>query len=145
MKRTISQILICIGVLAGSISAAQTFGHIQDESYQVVNLAVEEESTVERTVTHSNYHAFRESLIAFAILGCLVYLCFSPSLSRDAWILGFVLACVYTLGWWLPWPLFGLRAPHLMAEIVHGVATASLLTGYAMLRPLEKANNKSQK
>ena len=142
MKRTISQFLICLGVFAGSISAVQTFGHIQDESYQVVNLAVEEGSTVERTITHSNYHAFRESLIAMAMLGCFVYLCFSPSLSKDTWILGFVLVCVYTLGWWLPWPAFGLRAPHLTAEIVHGVATLSLLTGYAMLRPLEKANIK---
>lgn len=137
MKNAIARALVCVGVLAGCISATQTFGHVTDEDYQVTNLPVEE-STYERTVSHSNYHAFREGLMAFTLLGCFVYLSFVPGLSRPAWRVSIALAGAYTLSWWLPWPLFGLRAPHLTAEIVHGIATVSLLAGFALLRPTDE-------
>lgn len=41
----------------------------------------------------------------------------------------------YYVGWWLPWPLFGLRTPNAIAEGVHLLATVLTLRAVGLDRP----------
>ncbi len=128
--------LLVLGVLASLASGLQTLGHVPDVDYRSVNLPVEAGSSPELTASHSNYHAFREFLLVLTVVGVLAWLVISPGRLGVPWIrnLALVLALGYSLGWWLPWLLYGLRAPHLTAELVHGIATIGLL-GALLLNP----------
>ncbi len=135
IQRRIALILLVLGVLASVASGLQTLGHVSDPNYRSVNLPVEEASTPELTASHSNYHAFREFLLVLTVVGVLTWLVGSGRLGTP-WlrILAVALGLGYCLGWWLPWLLYGLRAPHLTAELVHAVATVGLL-GAILLSP----------
>lgn len=133
--RAVGWVVLGLGFIAAVISNIQTFGHVPDPAYNVVNYPVEEGATTERTVTHSNYHAFREGLLSLGVLVCIAWSGIAAPRSPGLWPVAFLLACVYTLGWWLPWPLFGLRAPHADAELAHTIGTVGLMMGMLLLRP----------
>lgn len=129
--------LMIIGVCVGLISASQTFSHVTDPTYQVPNLAVEEGSSKYLTETHSNYHAFREFMLTLAVLGLVVWASLDRRVvqSQVHWIVIMVIIAAYILGWWLPWPLFDLRAPGMDAVTAHAAATVGLLGAGALLHP----------
>ena len=135
-RRNIALVFLLLGVVASIASAMQTLGPVPDPDYQSVNLPVEEGSTAELTAGHSNYHAFREFLLVATVVAVITWLVASPGRLGAPWVrtLAVLLASGYCLGWWLPGLLYGLRAPHLTAELVHAVASVGLL-GAIVLAP----------
>jgi hypothetical protein len=129
VQRSISLVLLVLGVVASVASGLQTLGHVPDPDYRSVNLPIEEGSSPELTASHSNYHAFREFLLVVTVVGVLAWLVVSPGRLGAPWVrtLALVLGLGYSLGWWLPWMFYGLRAPHLTAELVHAIATVGLI------------------
>ncbi len=130
-------VLMIVGVCVGCISAAQTFSHVTDPTYEVPNLAAEEGSSKRLTETHSNYHAFREFLLTLAVLGLVAWATLDRRLIQSTvqWSALAFLVAAYLLGWWLPWPLFDLRAPGADAVTAHLVATIGLTGAVVLLAP----------
>jgi hypothetical protein len=83
--------------------------------------------------THTNYHAFREFTLTVGAIGVMLWVMFQPLPNRGQtlWVaMAFAGFCYYG-GWWLPWPLFGFRAPTTMSEVIHGAATT--LSAFSIL------------
>ena len=86
--------------------------------------------------THTNYHAFREAMLALAVNLLLIWVGFrGAAVKIETWLPVAFMAFFYYLGWWLAWPIWGYHAPYIEAEIVHAVATIGGLSGLFLLRP----------
>ena len=127
-KITISRILIALAVLAGLISAWQTLQFTWMPEFQAPALL--------DGPTHTNYHAFREAMLAFAVNGLMIWAIIKGAVQRfGTWATTLFMAVFYYIGWWLAWPIWGYHAPELGAEIVHAVATVAGLVGLYLLKP----------
>ena len=123
------RILLCIGLAVGSLSMWDTLVHSWDPAFQAPALPLGS--------THTNYHAFREFTLSVGAVVVLLYVMFLPPARRvrPLWIVMFVTAVCYYGGWWLPWPLLGLQAPNLAANIIHLLATVICLTSVGLAWP----------
>lgn len=123
-----AQILLWIAFLTGIVSAYKTLGFTWDASFQAPALS--------EGATHSNYHVFREALMAIGFNLTLLWLIFKTKiLGLVSWKLIMFTACFYYAGWWLAWPIWGYHAPSVTAETVHAIATICGLAGLWMVKP----------
>ena len=117
------RILLCLGVVAGTLSIWDTLSHTWDPSYQAPALAL--------GPTHTNYHAFREFMLSVGAVLVELYGVFQPAAKRTSplWVAMCLTAVFYYRGWWLPWPIFGYHAPNELSQIDHFIATVITLIG----------------
>lgn len=123
------RILLCLGLAAGTLSIADTLFHTWDPAFNAPALPL--------GPTHTNYHAFREFTLSVGAAAVLFYGMFlsAAKRTRPVWVFMCVTAISYYGGWWLPWPLFGLRTPNLMATVDHVIATILCLSAVGLARP----------
>lgn len=126
---SLSRLLLCLGVLVGSLSIYDTLSHVWDPAFHAPALPL--------GPTHTNYHAFREFTLSVGAVTALLYGIFLPAgkRTRPVWVVMCVVALSYYGGWWLPWPLFGLQVPNRVAMVDHLLATVLCLTGVGLERP----------
>lgn len=124
----LAQILVCIGVLITSISIFYTFSFAWDPRYEAPALP--------SGPRHTNYHAFREGMLAVAAIVVMLFVIFSPEEARSVrlWLAMLIVATGLYSGWWLPRPILGLKAPGLRAELVHLGAAGFSLAGIFLAR-----------
>ena len=86
--------------------------------------------------THTNYHAFREAMLALAVNLLVIRVgVVGTALKFEAWATTLFMAIFYYSSWWLAWPLWGFHAPSIAAELNHVVATVCGLAGLMVLKP----------
>ncbi len=124
-----SRILLCLGLVAGTLSMWDTLTHSWDPAFQAPALSL--------GPTHTNYHAFREFTLSVGAAAVLLYGMFLPAARRvrAVWVVMGVTAVCYYGGWWLPGPLLGLHAPNRAATIDHLAATVLSLAGVGLAWP----------
>lgn len=122
---TLCRVLLVLGILVGVPSVWETLSFSWDPTFVAPALRY--------GPTHTNYHAFREFTLTLGALLVLLWTMFQPvgQRSRAIWTAMALTAASYYGGWWLPWPLLGLHAPGLTAELVH--EAAALLSGAAVV------------
>jgi len=131
-KIAVGRILLLLGVIGGFISAWYTLQFTWMPEFQAINLP--------DGPTHSNYHAFREAMLALAVNSLLVWVGIkAAALKFESWAIVTFLAVFYYSGWWLAWPIWGYHAPSIMAEFNHLGGTIGGLAGLAVLKPRQKA------
>ncbi len=128
IKLGISRVLILLSVIAGLISFWFTLQFAWTPEFQAPALP--------EGPTHTNYHAFREAMLALAVNLLLVWAMIrGAQIAFESWALITFMAIAYYLGWWLAWPIWGFHAPSLSAEMVHATATVCGLAGLGILKP----------
>ena len=123
------RILLLLGLAASGLSMFDTLSHVWDPSFEAPALSL--------GTRHTNYHAFREFTLSIGVGTVLAWGMFQPvgKRRRELWVAMLVASLGYYVGWWLPWPLFGLHAPNLIAEVVHLAATVLTLAAVEIARP----------
>lgn len=126
-KRLFGQFLLLLAIMCGLISFWFTLQFTWTPEFAAVNLP--------EGPTHSNYHAFREALLALAVNLLLIKVMISAkTISRDIWLVSFFMASFYYAGWWLAWPIWGFHTPNLLAELNHAIATFCGILGLIQLK-----------
>lgn len=130
----LSRVFLCLGLAAGTLSIWDTLSHTWDPAFNAPALPL--------GPTHTNYHAFREFTLSMGAVAVLLYGMFlsAAKRTRPIWVVMCLTAVFYYGGWWLPWPLFGLRAPNQVATVDHLVATILCLSGVGLAWPYFRAN-----
>ena len=124
--------LILLGLIGGFISVWYTFSFTWDPGFQSVNLP--------DAPTHANYHAFRGAMLALGVNLLLAWVALTAlKLTLEAWGIVTFMAVFYYLGWWVAWPIWGLHAPNVIAEMNHVFCTVGGLGGLFLLRPRNAA------
>ncbi|MEM7531763.1 MAG: hypothetical protein AAF639_06290 [Chloroflexota bacterium] len=127
-NKTIGRVLLVFGIAGGFISFWYTLQFTWTPEFAAVNLP--------EGPTHSNYHAFREALLALAVNLLLVWIVFKgATIKVETWAVITFMAVFYYAGWWLAWPIWGYHAPNLVAEMNHVIGTIGGLAGLTLLRP----------
>lgn len=118
--------LLILGLLGSAASMYQTLAFSWNPAFEAPALA--------EGPRHTNYHAFRGFTLSVGVAAVLVWGMFQPAgrRRRELWVAMVLAAFGYYVGWWLPWPLFGLHTPNAVAEGVH-VAAAALTLGAILL------------
>ena len=117
-----------MGVICGLVSFWFTLEFTWNTDFQATNLEI--------GPTHSNYHAFREALLALAVnLLMIRAILKAGGLKFEFWATTMFMAAFYYAGWWLAWPIWGYHAPYLSAEVSHLVATIGGLVGLLLVKP----------
>lgn len=118
--------LLILGLLGSAVSMYQTLAFSWNPAFEAPALA--------EGPRHTNYHAFRGFTLAVGAAGVMAFGMFQPAAGRrrPLWWAMLIAGGCYYAGWWLPWPLLGLRTPPGIAEIVH-VLSASLALGAVIL------------
>lgn len=130
-KTTLGRILLFFGIVTGLISFWYTLSFTWNPDFAAINLPV--------GPTHSNYHAFREALLALAVNLLLIWVAYKgTAIKMDVWSVTTFMVVFYYAGWWLAWPIWGYHAPDIVAEMNHAAATIGGLAGLALLRPQKK-------
>lgn len=121
---TLCRVLLVLGVVVGLPSVWETLSFSWDPTFAAPALRYGS--------THTNYHAFREFTLTLGALLIMLWSMFQPAAgrSRPLWVAMMLAALFYYGGWWLPWPLLGLRTPNLLSEFVH--EAAALLASVAV-------------
>ena len=123
--------LLTLGIITGMISFWYTLEFTWTPEFQATNLEV--------GPTHSNYHAFREAMLALAVNLLLFRAAIQgTTIKFEYWATTLFMAAFYYTGWWLAWPIWGYHAPNVTAEINHVVATVGGLAGLFIIRPNRK-------
>lgn len=126
--------LLLLGLAVGARSVWETLSFAWDPAFEAPALA--------EGRRHPNYHAFREFTLTLGAIGVMLLAMFQPAGRRrpELWAAMLLAALFYYGGWWLPWPLLGLRTPNAVAEAVHlaaaGLALAAILLARRHFRPL---------
>ncbi|WP_120502387.1 hypothetical protein [Roseovarius sp. EL26] len=124
----IGRFLILLGLIGGFISFWYTVSFTWNPEFQSVNLP--------DAPTHANYHAFRGAMLALGVNLLLVWVAFNAAkLTREGWSIVTFMTVFYYLGWWAAWPIWGLHAPNITAEMNHVLGTVGGLGGLIILRP----------
>jgi len=127
-KHMIGRALIFLGAGAGLISFWFTLQFTWTPEFQAPALDI--------GPTHSNYHAFREAMLALAVNLLLIWAGIKGAAIRLAtWVPIAFMVFFYYLGWWLAWPIWGYHAPYIEAEMVHVAATVGGLAGLGIFFP----------
>lgn len=133
---TIGRILIAWSVAAGLVSFWFTLEFTWTPEFQAPGLKI--------GPTHTNYHAFREAMLALAVNLLLIWAGIrATAIGPEAWGTVTLMAVFYYTGWWLAWPIWGYHAPYIEAEAVHAVATVCGLAGLVLLKPQLKQSPSS--
>lgn len=108
--------LLVVGLIVGLPSMWETLAFSWDPTFQAPALRYGPE--------HTNYHAFREFTLTLGAVAIMLWAMFRPERDRTPvlWMTMALAAGFYYGGWWLPWPIFGLHTPTLLAELVHEAA-----------------------
>ncbi len=122
------RILLLLGLAASALSMYDTLSHTWDPSFEAPALALGRR--------HTNYHAFREFTLSVGVAAVLIWGMLQPAgrRRRELWVAMLAATLGYYIGWWLPWPLLGLRAPNTIAEGVHLTATILTLASVVLAR-----------
>lgn len=122
---TVARILLAFGLVIGLPSLWETLRFSWDPTFQAPALRYGASLT--------NYHAFREFTLTLGVVAVLCWGMAQPEAGRTPalWWTMALAAMFYYGGWWLPWPLLGLRTPNRLAEAVH--VLAALCTVAAVL------------
>ncbi|MEM7564943.1 MAG: hypothetical protein AAF353_18125 [Pseudomonadota bacterium] len=127
-RNSIGRGLLVFGIVTGLISFWYTLEFTWTPEFRATELEI--------GPTHSNYHAFREAMLALAVNLLLVWaLIKGTSIKIEVWATTTFMAVFYYIGWWLPWPIWGFHAPYLTAEVNHLVATIGGLGGLFVIKP----------
>lgn len=96
--------LLLLGLAASGLSMFETLKFTWDPLFEAPALPL--------GPRHPNYHAFREFTLSVGVAAVLLWVMFRPvgKRGRDLWVAMSLAALGYYVGWWLPWPLFGLHA-----------------------------------
>ncbi len=98
------RVLLFFGIICGFVSFWYTLEFTWTPEFAATNLAI--------GPTHSNYHAFREAMLALAVNLLLIWIAIKgTAIAREAWAIGVFMAIFYYAGWWLAWPIWGYHAP----------------------------------
>lgn len=128
MRDLTGRILLACSVVTGLISFWYTLEFTWTPEFQATALDI--------GPTHSNYHAFREALLALAVnLLLLQAFIRGTAIKFEYWSVTLFMAGFYYAGWWLAWPIWGYHAPYLTAEMNHAVATIGGIAGLLIIRP----------
>ena len=128
MKNGIGRIFLLFGIIGGLISFWYTLQFTWMPEFQAVNFTDEP--------THSNYHAFREAMLALAVNLLLVRLLIKGvNIKYEVWAIILFMSIFYYLGWWAAWPIWGYHAPSIVAEMNHVIGTVGGLVGLFLLKP----------
>lgn len=121
--------LLLLGLAASGVSMYETLKFTWDPLFEA--------SELPQGRRHTNYHAFREFTLSVGAAAVLLWVMFRPAGNRrrDLWVTMLLAALGYYIGWWLPWPLFGLHTPNDVALGVHAAATALTLTAVGLAWP----------
>ncbi|MCV0428544.1 MAG: hypothetical protein K5905_24060 [Roseibium sp.] len=128
-KNLVGLILLTFGVVSGFVSFWYTLEFTWTPEFQATNLEI--------GPTHSNYHAFREALLALAVNLLLIRAgVLGSAMKYEYWATTTFMAVFYYSGWWLAWPIWGYHAPYVSADINHVIATIGGLSGLILLKPV---------
>lgn len=128
----VGRLLLILGIIGGFVSFWYTIDNAMSPEFQSVNLP--------DATTHSNYHAFRGAMLALGVNLLLIWVALKATkLTKEAWGIVTFMAVFYYLGWWAAWPIWGLHAPDVAAEMNHVLGTLGGLSGLLLLRPRGKA------
>ncbi|MEM9216310.1 MAG: hypothetical protein AAGD25_18430 [Cyanobacteria bacterium P01_F01_bin.150] len=128
IKKITGRTLLSLGVMTGLISFWYTLEFTWTPEFQATALDI--------GPTHSNYHAFREAMLALAVNLLLIRAGIKgTAIKFEYWATTTFMAVFYYIGWWLAWPIWGYHAPYIEAEINHAVATIGGLAGLFVIRP----------
>ncbi|WP_438464388.1 hypothetical protein [Marinomonas sp. PE14-40] len=128
MKDKTGRIMLALGIITGLISFWYTLEFTWTPEFQATELEI--------GPTHSNYHAFREALLALAVNLLLIRAAIQGTKIRfEYWATCLFMVAFYYTGWWLAWPIWGYHAPYLGAELNHLMATVGGLVGLWIIRP----------
>ncbi len=123
----VGRLLMAFGIIAGFVSFWYTLEFTWTPEFQATNLP--------EGPTHSNYHAFREAMLAFAVNLLLIWVAIKgASVTRETWLITTFMAIFYYLGWWAAWPIWGYHAPNMIAETNHLIGTIGGMGGLLLLR-----------
>ena len=120
--------LLLLGLAVGTVSMYETLAFTWNPLFEAPVLP--------QGRRHTNYHAFRGFSLSVGVALVLCWGMFQPvgRRRRELWGAMVLASLGYYVGWWLPWPLFGLRTPSAMAEGVHALATALTLSAVFLSR-----------
>lgn len=122
------RIALLAGLLGGFISFWYTLEFTWTPEFAATNLP--------DGPTHSNYHAFREALLALGVNLLLLWVFIKPeAIKSGQWIIVVFMAGLYYAGWWTAWPIWGYHAPNITAELNHLMGTVGGLVGLYLLKP----------
>ncbi|SNZ19575.1 hypothetical protein [Cohaesibacter gelatinilyticus] len=123
----VGRLLMAFGIIAGFVSFWYTLEYTWTPEFQATNLP--------EGPTHSNYHAFREAMLAFAVNLLLIWVAIKgTNITRETWLITTFMAIFYYLGWWAAWPIWGYHAPNMIAETNHLIGTIGGMGGLLLLR-----------
>lgn len=123
----VGRLLMAFGIIAGFVSFWYTLEFTWTPEFQATNLP--------EGPTHSNYHAFREAMLAFAVNLLLIWVAIKgDNVTRETWLITTFMAIFYYLGWWAAWPIWGYHAPNMIAETNHLIGTIGGMGGLLLLR-----------
>ncbi len=124
----IARALLVLSVITGMVSFWYTLEFTWTPAFSATDLEI--------GPTHSNYHAFREAMLALGVNVMLIWaLIKGTKIELGVWTVIAFMTFLYYLGWWLPWPIWGFHAPYVAAEINHLIATLGGIIGLAMIKP----------
>jgi hypothetical protein len=127
----IGRALLVLGIMGGFTSVWYTVAFTWDPLFGATNLP--------DGPTHSNYHAFRGAMLAFAVNMLLIWVGIKgASVKSETWGIATFMAVLYYLGWWIAWPIWGYHAPSFIAELNHVFGTVGGLGALYFLRPREE-------
>lgn len=127
-RQWIGRILILFGLIGGFTSFWYTLQFTWMPEFQATELPA--------GPTHSNYHAFREAMLALAVNLLLIWAAIrAGALKFEVWGVITFMAVFYYGGWWLAWPIWGYHAPTVIAEMNHVIGTVFGLAGLIVLKP----------
>jgi hypothetical protein len=117
MRLKIARTFLIVGILCGLPSIWETLAFSWDPTFSAPLLRY--------GPSHTNYHAFREFTLTVGVIAVMLWVMFQPPTkrTRTLWVAMALAGFFYYGGWWLPWPLFGFRAPTIISELVHATAT----------------------
>lgn len=120
--------LLVLGLVVGGPSLWQTLAFSWDPTFQAPALRY--------GPSHTQYHAFREFTLTLGALAVMLWVMFQPAArrTRELWVTMLMAAGFYYGGWWLPWPLLGLRTPNVGAELVHLASALLSVAGVGLAR-----------
>ena len=122
------RILLLFGVVAGTVSFWFTLQFTWTPEFAATELP--------EGPTHSNYHAFREALLALGVNLLLVWSAIQGAkIKFESWAIVIFMAVLYYTGWWLAWPIWGFHAPSVGAETNHLIGTVGGMLGLLAIKP----------
>jgi hypothetical protein len=124
----VARVLIGLAFLVSLLSLYQTLSHLWDPDYHLPQLADGPQ--------HARFHFVREALGDVGKIVAVGFIVLQPARRRTSplWWVMLILVGSYYGGFWLGYPVLGVGAPNLSAQVVHTVSTLFGLAGVLIAR-----------